>query len=264
MGSALHGKVAIVTGASRGIGKATAIELARLGASVAVVARTTTARRALPGTVGDTVAAIEALGGQALAVPADLFDPEAVESVIPTVLDRFGRLDILVNNAADTGKSVFETIWDATPESWRRSMELNVNVVWVLTRRAAEVMRECGGVVVNIASGAGAPKESVPDRGEPGWLGAVYPTSKAAVIQMTRFLGAELRSEAIGVIGFEPGFTAVEATQLFAGDYGVDLSEAHPAEDVARAIGQIVTSPRVHERVGDTVWFDEFDPSDWQ
>ena len=263
MSKPLDGQVAIVTGASRGIGRVTAIELARLGASVAVVARTVTAREDLPGTIGRTVAEIEAAGGSALAIQADLLNPDDVERIVPTAVAHFGRLDILVNNAANTGDACFETFWEQTPSTWRESMEMNVTVPWILSRRAAEAMGDSGGLVLNIASGSGVHREAVPAPGEAGWLGAAYPTSKAALSQMTLHLGSELRASGIDVLAFEPGFTLVEAVAIYAETYGVDTALANAPAAVARAIGQVVVSPRRTEWAGRVVWFDHFNPADW-
>src|SRR5262245_32136389 len=96
----LEGKVAIVTGASRGIGKQVAVELAGRGADVVVVARTVERHGRLPGTIGDTVAAVEATGRRALAVPADVGVAADLERVARAAVDGFGRIDVLVNNAA--------------------------------------------------------------------------------------------------------------------------------------------------------------------
>lgn len=99
----LAGKVAVITGASRGIGKATALALARCGVSIVVTARTVDAQQShLPGTIGQTVAEIETLGGQALAVAADLSREEDLRRIVDSTLDRFGGVDFLVNNAAVT------------------------------------------------------------------------------------------------------------------------------------------------------------------
>jgi NAD(P)-dependent dehydrogenase (short-subunit alcohol dehydrogenase family) len=96
----LEGRVALVTGASRGIGRETALELARRGADVVVAARTVEPRSKLPGTIGETVAAIEGLGRRALAVRTDMANPSDIEALAEQALETFGRVDVLVNKAA--------------------------------------------------------------------------------------------------------------------------------------------------------------------
>ena len=99
---ALQGKTTIVTGGSRGIGKQVAIELGRRGAAVVVAARTVEPRRRLPGTIGETLVAIEAVGAKCIAVAADMADAEDLVRLVSTTTAAFGRIDVLINNAAAT------------------------------------------------------------------------------------------------------------------------------------------------------------------
>src|SRR2546425_7183718 len=96
---ALAGRVALVTGASRGVGKAVALALARQGASVALAAKTVEPHAKLPGTLGDVVREVESAGGKALAIQTDVRDPEQIERMVTRTVEAFGRLDVLVNNA---------------------------------------------------------------------------------------------------------------------------------------------------------------------
>src|ERR1700678_4483248 len=113
----LTDKTVIVTGASRGIGRHLALELARRGAKVVVAARTVEAHKRLPGTIGETLAVIEEAGGSAIAVQVDVTKLEDLERLVRTTIDTFGRLDVLVNNAADTrGSSA--PIDEYPHESW--------------------------------------------------------------------------------------------------------------------------------------------------
>ena len=183
----LDGRVAVVTGGSRGIGRAVALGLAEAGADVVVAARK--AQDLDP--VADE---IRALGRRALAVPAHLGRRPDVDRLFEATLEAFGRLDILVNNAATN--PVFGPLLDIDEDAWDRIMTLNVKGYLLAAQRAARAMASQGrGAIVNIASTAGL-------RASAG-LGA-YSVSKAAVIMLTRVLGRELAPLGIRVNGVAP------------------------------------------------------------
>ena len=183
----LDGRVALVTGGSRGIGRAVALALAQAGADVVVAARK--AQDLEP--VADEV---RSLGRRALAVPAHLGRRPEVDRLFETALEAFGRLDVLVNNAATN--PVFGPLLDVEEDAWDRIMALNVKGYLLAAQRAARAMAPNGrGAIVNIASTAGL-------RASPG-LGA-YSVSKAAVIMLTRVLGRELAPLGIRVNGVAP------------------------------------------------------------
>ena len=126
-----------------------------------------------------------------MAVRTDLLDPADVEHLVDTVMARFGGVDILVNNAADTGDNVFRGFWVTSPDEWQAQVQLNLNVVFNLMKAFAPGMKERGtGFIANIGSlrdvaemGEGV----VPQPGGPGWrLGAAYPTTKVAVLHDDR------------------------------------------------------------------------------
>ena len=174
----LEGKVVLVTGASRGVGAATAIALAAEGAVVACAARSTASSpQRTPGTLDDTVARIVGAGGRALAVPADLSDPDDVRAMVETTVAELGRLDGLVNNAGISGPfpATFET---ETLEQWRRMLSINVEGVFLGCKYAVPAMRKSGGgSIVNTSSLAafvGTPALSA------------YGASKGAVRQFTK------------------------------------------------------------------------------
>jgi NAD(P)-dependent dehydrogenase (short-subunit alcohol dehydrogenase family) len=179
--------VALVTGASRGIGRAVALGLAQAGAHVVLAARKLPDLEAVAGE-------IRALGRRTLAVPAHLGRRPEIDRLFEATLETFGRLDILVNNAATN--PVFGPLLDVEEDAWDRIMALNVKSYLLVAQRAARAMAPTGrGAIVNVASTAGL-------RASPG-LGA-YSVSKAAVIMLTRVLGRELAPLGIRVNGVAP------------------------------------------------------------
>jgi citronellol/citronellal dehydrogenase len=169
----LEGQVCVVSGGGTGLGKATALELARLGATVAICGR-----RAEP--VEETVREIEAAGGAAEATPMDIRDDEAVEALFDGVLERHGRLDLLVNNAGGQFMSPAEAI---SPKGFRTVIELNVTGTWLMTHAAATkaFIPQGGGKVVSITL--------TPHNGMPGMVHSG--AARAAVENMMRTLSIE-------------------------------------------------------------------------
>ena len=190
----LDGKVAIVTGASKGIGAGIALRLAADGASVVVnYARSADA-------AGLLVAAIKKAGGHATAVQADISEPDQIKTLFKKAVDEFGHVDILINNA---GIYEFGDLAGVTPESIDRQFGLNVKGLILATQAAAETFPAAGGVVVNISSGAGV---------TPIAQAQVYSATKGAVDNLTRSLALELGPRKIRVVGVAPGLTATEGT----------------------------------------------------
>lgn len=187
----LSGKVAIVTGSSKGIGAAIAERLAADGASVVInYSRSLADAEAV---VGRIVAA----GGKALAVKADIANPEEIGPLINAAVEAFGRLDILVNNAGIYRSDSLETL---TAESFDEHFSVNVRGLLLTTQAAARMMKS-NAVIVNISSGlAQSPYPSV----------HVYCATKGAVNTLTRSLAMELGPRGIRVIGVAPGFVHTE------------------------------------------------------
>jgi NAD(P)-dependent dehydrogenase (short-subunit alcohol dehydrogenase family) len=243
----LEGKVALVTGAARGIGRELALELGGLGATVVVTARTDTPREGLVGTIGETAAAVEAVGSDALAVRTDLLDAADVANLVDTVMEKFGGVDILVNNAADTGDNVFRGFWATSPDDWQAQVQLNLNVVFNLMKAFAPVMKERGaGFIANIGSlrdvvemGEGL----MPEPDGPGVrLGAAYPATKVAVYTMTTLMGRELAGDGIVAFTLQPGATLSETFVRNAERFGYDPSYGAPLDTSAKVLAAIVTS----------------------
>ena len=249
----LQGKVALVTGGSRGIGRAIAVELAELGASVAVTARTVEPRGDdLSGTIHETAEAIEQAGATALAIAADLARREDRARVVDEVLGTFGRLDILVNNAADTGDNVFRGFWETSVEEWAAQIDLNLNAMYALMKAAAPVMRDNGGgLIVNLGSMRDIPEGLTGFGGritETVRLGAAYPTSKVAIFTMSTLLAQELAEHNIVVLTMNPGAAASESFVHNAKRFGWDPALATPLAMPAKTVGYLATcaDPMAH------------------
>jgi NAD(P)-dependent dehydrogenase (short-subunit alcohol dehydrogenase family) len=245
----LQEKVAVVTGASRGIGRQLALALARHGAKVVVAARTVEARRRLPGTIGETLQAIEEAGGRAVAVQVDVTRVEDLERLIATTIDTFGHLDVLVNNAADTqGSSA--PIDEYPRDSWLHQFDANVHAPFTLMGLALPHLRaRGGGVIVNITSGAGdmvpVPAASATTGDDsPFHLGTLlgYATTKAALNRLTNVVAPDLVPDNITVVCVDPGFTRTELVDLLEDGGFVDARDAAPMDVPVQTVLDIITS----------------------
>ena len=198
----LEGKVALVTGASRGIGAAIAKRFACEGAAVAVTARTLDAHPTLPGTLRDTVSWIEKHGGNAVAIQADLAKPEERSRIVEQTSQQLGRVDILVNNAA----AAFYLPFESTSEKrFRILYELNVHAPWQLIQRVQPGMRERGeGRVLNISSVTSKHTAAGPPYDDFSKTAALYGSTKAALERITTGLAAALNDDHIWVNSMAP------------------------------------------------------------
>jgi 3-oxoacyl-[acyl-carrier protein] reductase len=191
----LTDKVAIVTGASRGIGRAIALALASEGARV-VVNYASSSQAA-----EQVVANITAAGGQAIAVAADVSKADQVDALIQAAMDKWGRVDVLVNNAGITRDTLLLRM---NPDDWQAVIDLNLTGVFLCTRAASKIMlKQRSGRIVNITSIAG-------QMGNPGQ--ANYSAAKAGVIGFTKTVAKELAPRSITVNAVAPGFIATDMT----------------------------------------------------
>lgn len=235
-------KVALVTGASRGIGRALALSLARMGADVVVTSRSLTS--STPGvSLRDTADAIEATGRSALAAPADLSAAGGVGAVADAALERFGRVDVLVNNAAVLTPEVYESFWEMTEVSWRYQVELNLTAYWLMMKAVAPAMRDHGGgLIVNVTSGATG--HALPDGvvADDAVLGAAYPATKEAMTRLTRDLAPELGPAGIAVVALHPGVTRTESNVEHTTAHGFNVLRSHGVEVPVAAFEALVRS----------------------
>ncbi len=198
----LYGKVALITGGGRGIGQETALMLSQAGAKVAVLDRDESAAK-------DAVDAIVSAGGEAVVLVADVSKPEQIKQAFATALDRFGRLDILVNNAALVRRiPALETSIDV----WREVMDVNLNAAFFCSCAAAEPMTAAGGgAIVNIASIMGISGGGI-------YPIASYHASKGGLINLTRGLAVEWASRGIRVNAVAPTWVRTEFTKALLDD----------------------------------------------
>jgi 3-oxoacyl-[acyl-carrier protein] reductase len=216
----LSGRVALVTGGGTGIGAAIATAYATAGAAVAV-----TGRRTAP--LDKVVGNIQAAGGNALAVPADVTDLEQMEHAVEAVLGRLGRLDLVVANAgaAPPFGPVLETSFDA----WREIVDLNLTGVWITAKvTVPALVANGGGAIIVVGSGAG--------RANAGGLGS-YSAAKAGASALTRVLAAELRDARIAVNELVPGPVRTPAIGVFGSGTPEELTAR------VRAIGEWLKEP---------------------
>jgi NAD(P)-dependent dehydrogenase (short-subunit alcohol dehydrogenase family) len=214
----LSGKVALITGASRGIGKRTAVALARRGVKVVVAARSVNSGGELAGTIGETVREVESLGGEALAVATDLAMEEDLQRLVESAVDRFGGIDILVNNAAVTiGHSWVAPIGDMPRADWLYHFAVNLHAPFTLVQLVVPIMeKRGGGRILNVTTGSG---EVFRQPEEPPVLESVgdfdlgspaYFASKRALDRFANVIAPHLARKNIFIIGMHPGFVATE------------------------------------------------------
>lgn len=185
----LSGRIALVTGASRGIGRAAAIALARAGAHVILLARTV-------GGLEETDDEIRKAGGVATLIPADLGDASAIDLLGPAIGKRFGRLDILVANAGVLGE--LAPVPDIAPKVWRQVFDINVEANWRLIRALDPYLRASQGArMIFITSRAGG------EIAKPFW--GAYAASKAALEMLARTYAEEMKATALRVAIIDPG-----------------------------------------------------------
>jgi NADP-dependent 3-hydroxy acid dehydrogenase YdfG len=223
MSDALSGKVALITGAGRGIGRATAVAFAAEGAAVALVARS---RADLAGVAAE----IREQGGRSLAMPTDVTQDAAVESLVERVAGELGRLDILVTSA---GTAAFAPVADSKPADWDAMLAVNLRAVMVTCRAALPVMmRQRSGTILNVASIAA--KRVLPGS-------AVYTATKMAVVGFSRVLAEELRPHGVRVGVLVPG--AVDTPLWDALGSSPPREKMLRAQDVARAAVLMASLP---------------------
>lgn len=225
----LRSQVAVVTGASRGIGRAIALELAKMGATVAVNYASSS------GAAEELVEAITKASGSAIALQADVSKAEQVDALIKAVMEKFKRVDILVNNAGITRDTLLLRM---KPEDWQAVIDLNLTGVFLCTRAASKIMlKQRSGRIINIASVAG-------QMGNPGQ--ANYSAAKAGVIGLTKTLAKEFAVRGITVNAVAPGFITTDMTNDLKNDEilkYIPLGRFGKPEEVAGMVRFLASDP---------------------
>jgi NAD(P)-dependent dehydrogenase (short-subunit alcohol dehydrogenase family) len=239
----LEGKVALVTGASKGVGKGIALELAREGCDVGI-----NYNRDQAG-ASETVREILELGRRAVAISADVSRSDRVDSMFDEVFKSFGRLDILVNNA---GVQTWKPLLELPESDWDSVLATNLKGCFLCTQRAARHMRGVGGAIVNIGSGCNKwPFPNLVD----------YTASKGGIEMLTKVAAVELGPYRIRVNCVAPGAIEIERTKAELGDYAGTWSKLTPLgrigtpRDVGKAV-VFLASDHADFITGQTIWVD--------
>jgi dehydrogenase/reductase SDR family member 1 len=254
MTGSLHGQVALVTGASKNIGKGMALEVAAAGATTYVTARTLDDVPGAIGSLRQTVAEIEAAGGKAVALACDHTDDAQVEAVFDRIRQDQGRLDVVVNVASpDFSEMVGVPFWEIPFRHITACLDVGPRSDYVTTALAARIMVSQGsGVVINISShGAKQHLLSVP-----------YGVGKGAIDKLTQDAATELRTHGVSVVSLWPGLVLTEgllANVEVAPDgtrtlHGLDISFGETPKFNGKAVVALAADPKILEKSGGSFW----------
>ncbi|HLY84217.1 MAG TPA: SDR family oxidoreductase [Acidimicrobiales bacterium] len=263
-------KTAFVTGASRGIGKAIAVALARGGFDVAITARTVEPGEArehsssvkssdtspLPGSLRETAELIEKEGRQALMAPADLIDRASLGAAATMVLERWGSVDVVVHNARYIGAGHMDTFLDAPISAIENHMQGNFFAPLVLNKYFVPNMIERGsGRIIDLTSASGF-SDPFKAAGEGGW-GISYGATKAAIHRVAGILAVELGRHGILIFNVDPGYIATERIAQDMAKFGFP-ADGEPPEVVGAVVNWLATSDEAIELSGQTVFAQQF------
>ena len=247
-GRPLAGRVALVTGASRGIGKGCAIELGAAGATVYVTGRTVTEGSApLPGTIGGTASEVDAAGGKGVAVACDHRDDAQVEALFEQVQREQGRLDVLVNNALLIPREMVNgrPFYENPLSNWDDLIDVGTRSAYAASWFAARgfMVKQGGGLIANISS-SGASKYA--------WHVA-YGVGKAALDRITSDTAHELRDAGVTVVSLWPGLVKTERTEKVREAGGLDFSRAESQRFTGRAVAALACDPDRQRHTGQAI-----------
>jgi NAD(P)-dependent dehydrogenase (short-subunit alcohol dehydrogenase family) len=232
----IKGRVAIVTGASRGMGKPMALRLASHGANLVIAARTLNETESdLPGSLSQTATDLRALGVDVTTVKCDLTVRADVENLCHRALEKYGRIDVVVNNARLFGKGYMDPFLEIDIDTWERHIYANFTSCVLISRLSLPSMIKNGsGMIINITSAAATYEApAMPGKGS---TGACYPATKAALNRFTRSLAKEMQPHGIPIIALDPGATKTEYAVLEIPKYGFDTSRNQSMDIPAAAV----------------------------
>jgi NAD(P)-dependent dehydrogenase (short-subunit alcohol dehydrogenase family) len=256
----LAGKVCVITGASRGIGRGAALEFARLGCDLVIAARTETPFGDKKGTLTETAAEIGKFGRQLLAVRCDVGKQADLENLVSRTLEHFGRCDILVNNAAVTGGLVFVPLASIRREQFEKFLAVNLTAPLMLSQKFSEGMKARGsGLIINLTSGAGNLEDVANPRGV--HVGLSYGSTKAALNRLGNAMARELLPSGVVCVTVDPGFTATQdhSTEAAMDSQGwTDRPRAHPVSWPVTVMRYLATTPDIRQYAGKVLVTDEF------
>jgi NAD(P)-dependent dehydrogenase (short-subunit alcohol dehydrogenase family) len=255
-------KKALVTGASRGIGKAISVALAGAGFDVALAARTVAVsdttldhsqsihkpdNRPLPGSLEETAELVRNEGQEALLLRMDLTDLESVEAAVATLIGEWGGADVVVNNGRHIGPGLMDTMLDTPIHEYEKFLAAHgVNAIRIVQLLLPGMLERGSGTFVTISSGAGTNFYPRNPPGQAG-VGLGYRIGKAAGHTIVGSILAEYASSGIRAFNVEPGFVRTERNSMDAGELGFDISFAAPPEAVGAAVAWLVSSAEADE-----------------
>jgi NAD(P)-dependent dehydrogenase (short-subunit alcohol dehydrogenase family) len=261
-------KVALVTGATRGIGKACALSLAQQGFDVVITGRTLKEGEGkanmpfshdqrqvpVPGSLETTAAAIRACGREALPLRMDVLERASMDAVVQETLDKWGRIDLLLNNALYQGPGLMFPFDEFTFDQLEKSVLGNLVNQAYLTRLVLPVMiKQGGGIIIGLSSGAAVMPPPVPVR-KGGW-GFVYGAPKSGFHRIAEFVHVEHQQDGILAFNVEPGFTVTESTLAMFGANAAEegLGQATKPETTGAVVAWLATQPEAKELAGTLV-----------
>jgi NAD(P)-dependent dehydrogenase (short-subunit alcohol dehydrogenase family) len=255
----LKGQVALITGASRGIGKRIAIQLAEEGADVVLAARTVQAGGApYPGSIEETAAEVRKRGAQALPLKCDLTVPEQTERMCRAALEHFGHVDILVNNAHHRSDQHYSMFLDTRLDTWQATWAANVlSPVVACKTLLPQMMEHRRGMIICVTSSVVAIES--PNLPGKGAVSVVYATTKAALHRFAQGLVKEVKENNIPVILIDPGFALTERIEIESqGLGGIDTSRVQSPDVPAKVARYLCTCPNPMFFTGKTIYSGPF------